>query len=76
MPQGTEHQVMTAVEAGEALQEERPAEALPAETMEALVQAAMAGSQMNNTAYHNQSGQLVASTLINVLGSVLGGKKR
>jgi hypothetical protein len=42
--------------------------------LEGLVQAAMAGSQMNNTAHHSQSGQLVAGTLINTLGSLLGGK--
>jgi hypothetical protein len=42
--------------------------------MEALVQAVLAGSQMNATPHHAQSGQLVASTLINTLGTLLGGK--
>lgn len=39
--------------------------------MQALVQAVMAGSQMQNTPSHAQSGQLVAQTLINSLGSML-----
>ncbi len=42
---------------------------------EALIQAVMSGSQMNNTPHHSQSGHLVTSTLINALGSMLGGKK-
>jgi hypothetical protein len=42
--------------------------------IEALVQADMSGSQMNNTTHHSQSGQLVAGTLLNALGSMLGGK--
>lgn len=47
-----------------------------ASPMEALVQAVMAGSQMNNSPHHSQSGQMVAGTLINILGSLLGGQKR
>ena len=47
-----------------------------AEPVQAIVQALMSGSQMNNTSHREQSGQLVASTLINVIGSMLGGKKR
>ena len=45
-----------------------------ASTGEALVQAVLAGSQMNTTPHHSQSGQLVASTLISTLGNMLGGK--
>lgn len=47
-----------------------------ASPVEALVQAVMAGSQMNNAPHHSQSGQMVAGTLINILGSLLGGGKR
>lgn len=47
-----------------------------ASPIEALVQAVMAGSQMNNSPHHSQSGQMVAGTLINILGSLLGGQKR
>ncbi|MBN2549379.1 MAG: DAK2 domain-containing protein [Anaerolineales bacterium] len=47
-----------------------------ASPIEALIQAVMAGSQMNNAPHHSQSGQLVASTLISTIGSMLGGKKR
>ena len=47
-----------------------------AEPVQAIVQALMSGSQMNNTSHREQSGQLVASTLINVIGSMLGGRKR
>lgn len=47
-----------------------------ASPMEALVQAVMAGSQMNNSPHHSQSGQMVAGTLINILGSLLGGRNR
>lgn len=47
-----------------------------ASPVEALVQAVLAGSQMSNSAHHSQSGQIVASTLIQTLGSFLGGKKR
>jgi hypothetical protein len=43
--------------------------------MEALVQAVLAGSQMNASPHHAQSGQLVAGTLINTLGSLLSGKQ-
>lgn len=46
-----------------------------ASTMDALISAVMAGSQMNTTPHQSQSGQLVAGTLINALGSMLGGKK-
>ena len=45
-----------------------------ASPMEAIIQAVMAGSQMNNSAHHSQSGQLVTSTLIGAIGSMLGGK--
>jgi len=47
-----------------------------AEPIEALTQAALAGSQMSATPHHAQSGQLVASTLISTLGTLLGGKKK
>ncbi len=46
-----------------------------AEPLAALVQAVMAGSQMQNSAHHSQSGQLVAQTLISTLGKMLSGKK-
>jgi hypothetical protein len=42
--------------------------------LDALIQAVMAGSQMNSTPHQAQSGQLVAGTLINTLGGLLGGK--
>lgn len=42
-----------------------------AEPLEALIQAVMAGSQMNDTPHHSQSGQIVAGTLINTLSSML-----
>lgn len=41
-----------------------------------LLNVLLSGSQMNDTPHHSQSGQLVASTLINVLGTMLGGKRR
>jgi hypothetical protein len=47
-----------------------------AEPMQALIQALMSGSQMNNTTHHSQSGQLVAGTLLNSIGAMLSGKKR
>jgi len=43
--------------------------------LEAIVQAVMAGSQMNNASHRQQSGQLVAGTLLNALSSVMGGAK-
>lgn len=46
-----------------------------AEPLQALAQAAMAGSQMQGTTHHSQSGQLVAQTLINSLGKMLSGRK-
>lgn len=46
-----------------------------AEPLAALVQAVMAGSQMNDSPYHSQSGQLVAQTLIAALGKMLSGRK-
>ena len=45
------------------------------EPLSALVQAVMSGSQMNSSAAHSQSGQLVAGTLINTLGTMLSGRK-
>jgi hypothetical protein len=48
---------------------------LGAAPVDALVQAVMAGSQMQGSAHHSQSGQLVATTLINTLGSMLSGRK-
>ena len=41
-----------------------------------LVNALLSGSQVNNSPHHSQSGQLVASTLINTLGAMLGGKSQ
>lgn len=35
--------------------------------MDAIVQAVMAGSQMNQSSHHSQSGQLVAGSLVNRL---------
>ena len=46
-----------------------------AEPTAALVQAVLAGSQMQSSSHRQQSGQLVAQTLINTLGSMLSGKK-
>lgn len=43
--------------------------------LEAIVQAVMAGSQMNNASHRQQSGQLVAGTLLNALSSVMGRAK-
>ena len=43
--------------------------------LEAIVQAVMAGSQMNNSSHRQQSGQLVAGTLLNALSSVMSGAK-
>jgi hypothetical protein len=43
---------------------------------QALINAVMAGSQMNASPHHTQSGQLVASTLISTLGKLLGGKRQ
>jgi len=43
---------------------------------QALINAVMAGSQMNASPHHTQSGQLVASTLISTLGKILGGKRQ
>lgn len=45
-----------------------------ASSLEALVQAVMSGSQMNTTQSHAQSGEIVASTLINTLSKLLGGQ--
>ena len=45
------------------------------EPLSALVQAVMAGSQMQNSTHHSQSGQIVAQTLISTLGKMLSGKK-
>jgi hypothetical protein len=44
-------------------------------SLEAIVQAVMAGSQMNNTSHRQQSGQLVTGTLLNALSSVMSGAK-
>lgn len=41
-----------------------------ASTVEALVNALMAGSQMNTSPHHSQSGQLVATTLLNTISSM------
>jgi hypothetical protein len=47
-----------------------------AEPLQAVVQAVMAGSQMNSSTHRAQSGQMVAETLLNTLGSMLGGGKK
>ncbi len=47
-----------------------------ASPLEALAQAVVAGSQMSSSSHHTQSGQLVASTLLNTIGKLFGGKKR
>jgi hypothetical protein len=47
-----------------------------AEPMQALIQAVMSGSQMSGTTHHSQSGQLVTETLLETVGTLLGGKKR
>jgi hypothetical protein len=46
-----------------------------AEPLAALTQAVMAGSQMQGTAHHAQSGQLVAETLINTIGKMLARRR-
>jgi hypothetical protein len=63
----------TLMQAGMAFLQARQQGAEPAQ---ALAQAIMAGSGMNTTASHSQSGQLVAETLLSTIGSMLGGKKR
>jgi hypothetical protein len=40
--------------------------------MEAIIQAIMAGGQMNESPHHSQSGQLVTSTMLNTIVSILG----
>jgi len=42
-----------------------------AETLDALVQAVMSGSQMNDTPHHSQSAQIVSSTLLETLATML-----
>jgi hypothetical protein len=42
--------------------------------IQAILNVLMSGSQMNDTAYHSQSGNLVAGTLINTIGSLMSGK--
>jgi hypothetical protein len=43
---------------------------------EALINAVMAGSQMNASPHHSQSGQLVTSTLLSAISSMLGGQRQ
>jgi hypothetical protein len=45
-----------------------------ASPLEALLKAVMAGSQMNQSTHHSQSGQAVGGTLLSALGSILGGE--
>ena len=45
-----------------------------ASSLEALVKAILAGSQMSTTPHHAQSSNLVTSTLLSSLGTMLGGK--
>jgi hypothetical protein len=61
----------TLLTAGMAFLQARQQGATP---VQALVNAVMAGSQMNSTPHHSQSGQLVASTLINTVASLLSKK--
>jgi len=42
--------------------------------VQTVVNSLLNNSQMNDSPHHSQSGQLVASTLINVLGGMLGSK--
>jgi phosphoenolpyruvate---glycerone phosphotransferase subunit DhaL len=58
----------TLLTAGMAFLQSRQQGATP---VQALVNAVMAGSQMNATPHHSQSGQLVATTLINTITSML-----
>jgi len=62
----------TLLNAGMAFFQARQQGAAP---VEAIVQALMAGSQMNASAHRSQSGQLVAQTLINTVSSMLGANK-
>lgn len=62
----------TLIAAGMAFFQARQQGAAP---LQALVQAVMAGSQMQSSAHHAQSGQLVAGTLLNTLGAMLSGAK-
>jgi hypothetical protein len=59
----------TLLNAGMAFLQARQQGATP---VQALVNAVMAGSQMNATPHHAQSGQVVATTLINTITSMLG----
>jgi hypothetical protein len=43
--------------------------------LEALLKALMAGSQMNQSSHHSQSGQTVGGTLLSALGAMLGVSK-
>lgn len=70
--QGGGIDVNTLLNAGMAFFQARQQGAAPAQ---ALVQAVMSGSQMQDSAHHSQSGQLVTQTLINTIGSMLAGGK-
>jgi len=62
----------TLLAAGSAFFKARQEGAAP---LESIVQAVMAGSQMHSSTHREQSGQMVAGTLLNALGSMLGGGK-
>lgn len=68
-PGGGGIDLKTVLTAGLAFLQAREQGATP---VQALVNALMAGSQMNATPHHSQSGQLVATTLINAVSSMLG----
>lgn len=62
----------TLISAGLAFFQARQQGAAP---VTALVQALMVGSQMQASTHHSQSGQLVAGTLLNTIGSMLSSSK-
>jgi hypothetical protein len=71
-PQGGGIDMNMLLNAGMAFFQARQQGAAP---VQALVQAVMAGSQMQSSASHSQSGQLVAGTLLNAIGSMLSKQK-
>lgn len=64
--------INTLLTAGMAFFQARQQGAAP---MQAIVQAVMAGSQMQSNAHQAQSGNLVATTLINAVGSMLNSRQ-
>ena len=44
--------------------------------VQAVVQAVMSGSQMQSSAHRSQSGEMVATTVLNTIGKMMAGRKR